>query len=127
MVKLRLGVNDEEYDDLVAYNDVINYIEQDHQDEGVWKYKEILDHEGPFNPSHSKYNGSKYNLLIEWEGGERTWEPLKIIAMDDPVAVAIYGKDNDLLKLDGWKHLKRLAERQKKMVRIVRQAKLRSH
>ena len=63
IIKLRLSVNNEEFDELCAYNDIINYIEQDHQDEGVWKFHEIMDHEGPFSSGHSKYNGSRYNLF----------------------------------------------------------------
>ena len=36
--------------------------------------------------------------MIEWETGEITSEPLKIIAADDPVTCAIYSKNNNLLE-----------------------------
>jgi hypothetical protein len=42
-----------------------------------------------------------YNLMVEWETGEITTEPLHMIAADDPVTCAIYAKDNDLLDLPG--------------------------
>ena len=64
---------------------------------------------------------------MEWESGEKTWEPVKLIGLDDPVTVAIYAKKNNLLDQPGWKRFKKLANRQKKMIRMVRQAKLKSY
>ena len=81
-------------------------------------------YEGPLDPRHPNWKGSKYNVMVEWENGEITSEPLAIIAKDDPVTCALYAKDNDLLKLDGWKHFKGIAKRQKKLLRMVNQAKL---
>ena len=68
-----------------------------------------------------------YNVMVEWENGEITSEPLSIIAADDPVTCAIYARDNNLLELPGWKRFKRLAKRQKKLFRMANQAKLRSY
>jgi hypothetical protein len=42
-------------------------------------------------------------VLVEWETGETTYEPLKMIATDDPVTCAEYSRENDLLNIDGWK------------------------
>jgi hypothetical protein len=42
------------------------------------------------------------------------------------VICAIYARDNDLLEMDGWKRFKGIAKREKKMLRRVNQAKLRS-
>jgi hypothetical protein len=64
--------------------------------------------------------------MIEWENGEITSEPLSVIAADDPITCAIYAKENSLLHLDGWKRFKRIANREKKLLRMVNQAKLRS-
>ena len=64
--------------------------------------------------------------MVEWETGEITSEPLKIIAVDDPVTCAIYGKNNNLLEEEGWKRLKSIAKRQSKLLRLANQAKLRS-
>ena len=68
-----------------------------------------------------------YNVMVEWENGEITSEPLQLIAADDPVTCAIYGKDNGLLDLPGWKKFKSIAKRQKKFTRMVNQAKLKSY
>jgi hypothetical protein len=48
----------------------------------------------------------KYNVLVGLENGEIMSKPLSILAIDDPVTCAIYARENDLLELDGWKHLK---------------------
>ena len=38
---------------------------------------------------------------FKWETGENTFEPLSIIAADDPVKCAAYANENDLLALEG--------------------------
>ena len=61
--------------------------------------------------------------------GEReiSTEPLKLIAADDPVTCAIYARDNGLLKKTGWKQFARLARREKRLIRMAKQEKLRSY
>ena len=44
------------------------------------------------------WKGSKYNVQVGWETGEITFEPLSVIAADDPVT---YAKQHDLLALEG--------------------------
>jgi hypothetical protein len=39
----------------------------------------------------------------EWVNGEVSYEPLHMIAADDPVTCAIYVKDHGLLDTDGYK------------------------
>ena len=53
--------------------------------------------------------GSKYNLLIEWENGERSAEPLAKVLEDAPYEVALYAMQNNLLDEPGWKRCKRFA------------------
>ena len=48
------------------------------------------------------WKGSKYNVQVEWETGEVTFEPLSVIAPDDPVTCAAYAKQHNLLALEGW-------------------------
>jgi hypothetical protein len=56
---------------------MLGYITKDEESDNQWKFQLIVSHE---------YKGSQCNLLIEWEGGEITSEPLKIVAADDPVS-----------------------------------------
>jgi Reverse transcriptase (RNA-dependent DNA polymerase) len=125
-VKFKVSVGDK-YDDIMTYDQIISKIEHELDGDVVWKFKRIVGHEGPFSSKHDNYKGSTYNVMVEWENGEISSEPLSIIAADDPVTCAIYARDNGLLKLPGWKRFKRLAARQKQLYRMANQAKLRSY
>ena len=132
-IKFRVRVGDK-FDEIVAYNDIYDYIEADETWDGLWRFKEILDHEGPLNPGHKNYKGSRYNLLLLWETGEKTWEPLitnngkEGVYVTDRVTVAIYARKHNLLDTPGWKlpGLKKLMKTQKRMIRSANQAKLHS-
>ena len=65
-------------------------------------------------------------MQVEWENGEVTFEPLSLMAADDPVSCAIYAKQHGLLDTPGWKQFKKLAKREKVLLRVAKQAKLRS-
>ena len=58
-------------------------------EDGLYRFKSIKDHKGPYTPSDPEYNGSSYNLLIEWETGEYTWETLSNIIASDPYTCAV--------------------------------------
>ena len=127
MIKFRCRVNDD-YEEIVHYNDIVDFIEQDQTWDGIWKFREILDHQGPFRSNSKKYRGSAYNVLVEWETGEKTWEPLKTMYESDPVTIAIYAQKNKLLNKPGWMFpgLKKLAKTQQRIIRRANQAKLHS-
>jgi hypothetical protein len=99
------SVNDGQYKEIVSYGDLLNSLESEEDGEdNVWKFRRITTgHQGPLSQNDKDYNGSNYNVMIEWENGEITTEPLSIIAKDNPITCTIYAKDNDLLELDGWK------------------------
>ena len=126
IIRFRAVNGQETYEEIVSYNQLMNHLDQEDGTDGVWHFRRITGHEGPLPPSHPKYNGSRWNLRVEWENGEITFEPLRIIAESDPVSVAIYARDNNLLHLDGWKKFQKLARRQKKLLRMANQAKLQS-
>ena len=123
---------DGKYEEVVAYNDIVDYIEQDDSWDGVWKFQEILDHK-IVKPNDKEYRGSRYNVLVRWETGETTWEPLTTKNKDgvyeqDPVTVAIYADKHQLLNTPGWKlpGLRKYAKTQKRLLRFANQAKLHS-
>jgi hypothetical protein len=66
-------------------------------------------------------------VLVEWENGEITTEPLSVIAADDPVTCAIYAREHDLLDVEGWKRFRNLAKREKHFLRLVKQSKMKSY
>jgi hypothetical protein len=94
---------------ILSYNELMDYIEKDkqqHQDEdgnGFWNFKHIVSHEGPFRTSDPEYKGSRYNVLVEWENGEITSEPLNIFGKVNPVTCTVYAREHGLLEEEGWK------------------------
>jgi hypothetical protein len=62
------------------------------------------------------------NVLVEWENGEITSEPLNIFGKDDPVTCAVYACEHGLLEEEGWKRFKGIAKREKKMLRMINQS-----
>ena len=84
-------------EEIFSYNEIIDYLEQQDDETVVWKFRKITAHEGLLKPSDPSYNGLIYNVMIEWENGEITSEPLSMIATDDPVTCAIYARENNLL------------------------------
>jgi len=89
-IQFRCSVNDDQYEEIMSYHDIMEYIDRNDNDPVYWKFKCITAHEGPLSPSHRNYKGSRYNVMIEWENGEITSEPLSTIAEDDPVSCALY-------------------------------------
>jgi hypothetical protein len=96
---------------------MLEYITRDEESDVMWKFQRIISHE---------VQGSKITLLIEWDNGEITKEPLSIIAVDDPVTCAIYARENGLLDQPGWKRFKHIAKNEKKFTCMVNQANLKS-
>jgi len=128
-IKFKCLVNDK-YEEIVAYNDIVDYIEADNTWDGVWKFRRILDHKY-VKPSDPNYMQCSVNVLIEWESGETSWQPLHRkdkagICDSDPVAVAVYAHENNLLDSRGWKRpgLRKLAKTQKRILCHAKQAKL---
>jgi len=131
-IKFRCLVNND-FEEVVAYNDRVDFTEKDTTWEGVWTFEKILSHK-TVRKGDKDYRGAGTNCLALWSTGEQTWEPLcdrsgkSGIWIDDPVTVAIYARDNGLLDEPGWKlpGLKKIAKTQKKLIRMANKAKLHS-
>ena len=119
----------DDIDDIMAYNDIMNFIHMDRIDDEdyIWKFKTVLGHQGPLTPRHKHWKESKYNVEIEWENGEITFKPLSKMKQDCPIIMAEYARKHSLLNTDGLKSLKRIAKRSKKLNRLIKQAKLKSY
>ena len=119
-------------DEIVDYTTVVDHIQKQIEtdndpSEQFYKFKEIVGHQGPLKPGDPDYKGSRYNLMTHWEDGSYTYEPLSQLKADDPVTVALYAKQKGLLDEPGFKSLKKIANREKKMIRMLNQSKLRSY
>jgi hypothetical protein len=84
-------------------------------------------HQGPLLWHDKDYNGSRFNLLVEWENGKITTKPLLVIAANDPVTCAVYAREHELLDVEGWKHFQNLAKHKKHFLGLVKQAKIKSY
>jgi hypothetical protein len=74
------------------------------------QFKEIIGHQRPLTSQDSNYKGSKYSVLVALSDGEVTYEPLNIIAADDPISCGAYAKKNGLINMPGWKRFRRFFE-----------------
>ena len=124
LFKFKCFINNDKYEYILGYNDIV---QRNQESDIVQKYKKIIVHECLLSQNHPNYRGSSYNIKLKWENDEVTSEPLDQFAKDDPVSCAQYALDNDLLSTEGWKRFRHIAKNQKKLKRMVRQAKLRSY
>ena len=128
-LKFNLKIDGDQLDDLISYNQLMEYLEDKTDtgplEDGLYRFKCIKDHKGPYTSSDPEYNESSYNLLIEWETGEQTWEPLSNIIASDPYTCAVYAKEHNLLNTPGWKLLKRYARTARRLIRTLKKSKYR--
>ena len=129
-INFLLDVGNGKVEELISYNQLLEHLDnaQDHDmgmDQELYRFRAIIGHQGPLLASDPDWKGSKYNVQVEWETGEITFEPLSIIAADDPVTCAAYAKENDLLALEGWHRFRSLAKKDKSLARAIKQSKIR--
>ena len=130
-IKFLVNVGDDDYEELIAYNELSDIVERQHQAEmdgeiDTWTFNKIIDHSGPLTSTSPDYKGSSYNIRVHWTGGSETWEPLNIITKDDPVTVAAYAKEHNLVDTPGWKFLRRYTCCAKHLRRLLNQTRRQS-
>jgi hypothetical protein len=127
-VKFRISVNEDEYKEIITYNEFMDFIEKNQENDAiVWQLRCIVGHQGPLLWHDKDYNGSRFNVLVEWENGEITTEPLSVIAANDPMTCAAYAREHDLLDVEGWKCFRNLAKGEKHFLCLIKQAKMKSY
>ena len=128
-IKFKLKINKDQAEEIMSYNQLMDYIQKgtdaEEDPDLLFKFIDIVAHQGPLESIDPDQKGSKYNVIVEWESGEVTYEPLTLISKDDPITCAVYAKKHDLLDTTGWKHLKRYAKTSKRLIRAVKQSRIR--
>jgi hypothetical protein len=71
--RIKFRVNNDKAEEIITYNKMLEYITKYEDSDIMWKFKRIVSHEK---------KGSQINVLIEWETGEFTREPLTVVAPD---------------------------------------------
>ena len=127
-IKFLLKINKDQAEEIMSYNQLMDYIQKgtdgEEDPDSLFKFRDIVAHQGPLESTDPNHKGSKYNVMVEWESGEVTYEPLTLISKDDPITCAVYAKKHDLLDTTGWKHLKRYAKTSKRLIRAVKQSRI---
>ena len=128
-INFLLDIGNGKAQEIISYNQILEHLEnaknEDTEISEYFKFRAITGHEGPLSPTDKNWKGSKYNVKVEWETGEVTYEPLSMIAADDPVTCAVYAKEHELLNKDGWKRFKHLVKNCKILHRAINQSKIR--
>ena len=128
-IKFLCKLGDDEFEEILTYNEICHLCDQQDQEDienKFFTFQRILAHSGPFRKEDKEYKGSTYNVQVLWSNGEITWEPFDGIFCDDPLSMATYAKENDLLDQPGWKRLRRFTKSKKKYERLVKQAVLKA-
>ena len=127
-MKFKLKINKDQAEEIMSYNQLMDYIQKgtdaEEDRDSLFKFRGIVAHQGPLESIDPDQKGSKYNVMVKWESGEVTYEPLALISKDDPITCAVYAKKHDLLDTTGWKHLKRYAKTSNKLIRAVKQSRI---
>ena len=128
-IKFKLKINKDQAEEIMSYNQLMDYIQKgtdaEEDPDSLFKFRDIVAHQAPLESTDPDHKGSKYNVMVEWESGEVTYEPLTLISKDDPITCAVYAKKHDLLDTTGWKHLKKYAKTSKRLIRAVKQSRIR--
>ena len=95
-------------EELVSYNELCDIVAEQHNKEesgetNLFTFLEVLEHEGPLQPSDPSYKGSLYNVKLLWNDHSVTWEPLAMMIGQDPVTMDVYVKTNRQNDNDYWK------------------------
>ena len=127
-IKFRCSINNGEFVELLNYQRLMDYLQQDSDNYNEWKFDKIIEHQGPLTNKDDGYDGSSWNVKIQQNDGTTVWKPLKKFAAEHFVECAIYARDHGLLELPGWRQFKKVAsQREEIFKRQVHQAKLRSY
>ena len=128
-IKFKLKINKDQAEEIMSCNQLMDYIlkctDAEEDPDSLFKFRDIVAHQGPLESTNPNHEWSKYNVMAEWESGEVTLEPLTLISKDDPVTCTLYAKKHDLLDTTRWKHLKRYTKTSKRLIRAVKQSRIR--
>ena len=71
----------EKFEQLISYNQLLEQLEsaQDNDlgmDQDLFEFRAITGHQGHLASTDPDWKGSKYDVQVEWETGEVTFEPI---------------------------------------------------
>ena len=87
------------------------WISMKEEENDIWSFEKIV--------GHRKMKRSPAQVEVLWSNGERTWENVGLIREDDPITLARYAQQKNLLDQEGWRWAKAYAQNPQKMIRMV--------
>ena len=66
LLLFKWSINNDHYEEILAYNDIVHHLYLDQEADNQWKFKDITVHEGPLSHTDKNYKGSRYNVIIRW-------------------------------------------------------------
>lgn len=121
LFRFRASIGEKRYEKVLTYNKMLEWCDRDMHLDGYYEIDGILNHR------KDKNAGLGYMVQVKWGDGTITWNDLKMTFNDDPVTVSLYAQRNKLLETEGWKRCKRYVSNQKKLSRMINQARLKSN
>ena len=72
-IKFKLKINKDQAEEIMSYNQLMDYIQNgtdaEEDPDSLFKFRDIVAHQGPLESTDSNHKGSKYNVMVEWECG----------------------------------------------------------
>ena len=118
LFKFRSKVGDETFEHVMTYHKMLEWCDRDLDKDNYFHIDGILGH----RKNHE--SGRGHQVLIQWGDGTSTWNDLGTTFQDDPITVSLYAQKNGLLDTPGWKDCKRYVKNEKKLARMINQARL---
>ena len=89
-IKFLVRMEGDKADEIISYHQALDYVTEEidkdlNPDRKIWQFEEIVGHQHVSRGDGKAWKGSPINVMIRWKDGSQTYEPLKVIAEDDPV------------------------------------------
>ena len=121
LFSFKAKVGDKVHEHVMTYNRMLEWCDRDLDKGDFYRFVRIL--------GHRKKSSAKggWQVLVEWASGETTWNDLTDTFQGDPVTLALYAKNNNLLHQPGWRRCKRYVRNAKTIGRAINQVRLKSY
>jgi hypothetical protein len=78
-IKFLLSTNKDTSEEVITYNQVLDYLAKDDNNDVTWKFKRITSHQGPLTSKHPNYKGFTYNKWLNGRMGRPQWNHCKLL------------------------------------------------
>ena len=89
--------NNDQYKDIISYNNIINHITHQEDEDVVCKFKHIVAQEWPLIAYHRNYKGSWYSVIVERDIWKTNTQPLSVMTEYSPIVCDLYAYEEILL------------------------------